>query len=254
MNRKGVTWTVAIGLALAAVIILLSFGVGGQIVQLFGSRQSSDLCLRSLMIMDGSKGLSVRSRIPGMKGDVPPVIEPDCPIEKLLITLPGGSNEEVLIKRELAEAMRRCFSKTGAGNLDPFGGEAWSFGHRSTAVHCILCSEISFSKELQSKYSSIEGLTDFLAQHKMDSSQQTYMEYLSPKDPKQIVHPPNSQFFDTISTSKSYHLISYFRKGGTIGIGLGGVGIGIDYSRDNLQLILNPVDELGAARCDYEWH
>ncbi len=255
MDKRGLSYTAAIGLVLAVVVIMLSFGVGAKIVPLFTSHSNSNLCTQSLSLMDRSKDLSWRSRIPGMKADVDPMLEPNCPMEYLLIELPEGdkTEQENQIKRELAEAMRHCFSKTGAGSLNPFGGENWKFGHQPTAVNCISCYQIRFSKELQAQFPAIEGLTDYLSQQKMDYSDKSYMAFLSPLNPRILVHPPNPKVFDEINTSKTYKLLSYFRKGGVIGLELLGAGIGIGYSKDNMQLLLYPIEKMAEAKCNHEW-
>ncbi len=252
------------GLAISSVILLtLGILVGIAIIYLavkflplFESKTDADVCRNSLMLMEASKKLSIWDKLPGQSGHAKPISEPKCKMEQVVIKKSSSKNPLADIKLELADVMRRCWFKTGEGMIDPFGGSEWHVVpfFRPTAVYCILCAKISFDESVQSEYNKITELVEYLKLKRMPGRNMLYYDYFSPQNTKLLVYPPNPEQLDELDTSKTYYLIYYFRKGGAIGLKIGPFDLSfLKYSRDNLQMVLWPVDDFKNAKCDFVW-
>ncbi|MBW2988215.1 hypothetical protein DRJ48_00205 [Candidatus Woesearchaeota archaeon] len=244
MKRGAIAAREVMLLVAAIVIFVLVLGFAARVGLLIASKNEVDLCRKSLFIMDASRYYDWRDKI-GQHLQAKPATTPKCPIEHLRIELPpSGKSQNKLneIKRDIAEAMRRCWYKTGEATLDPFAAAHWD-----DVAYCILCAKISFSEAVQREFPQIDNFYQYIATHKMLLTERTYLEYLSPQDTDVLVYPPDESELTTLDTSKTYYLVWYYRKGGAVCIGPLCAG---QKSRDNVQLKLIPVEQMPSLVCD----
>ncbi len=211
MNKKGFEISQLMSIILITVAIVGLFVIVGGATGIFSTASASDMCKESLMLMDGSRDVNGWSWI-GQHDLAKPIGSPNCPVEIVQIQHPQKNENEDAIKREIAEAFRRCFSKTGEGGLDPFNAKVWDKEN-----YCILCSKITFDEKTQEDYPIIEGTYEFLKTGTMLLYDKTYWEYLTPADLKiQVAGPPREDFDRTengIDTEKTYYVIWHYIKG-----------------------------------------
>ncbi|HII72440.1 TPA: hypothetical protein HA265_06820 [Candidatus Woesearchaeota archaeon] len=110
----------------------------------------------------------------------------ECPRRELKIdadatTVRGGKIIDDLVKSKIANEILDCWSKTGAGNLDPFkaGGIASSTSDR----FCLLCAEIDFTpkfKQLAEEQSyKFEGMAYWAVKNRVPGQKYSLFEFLS---------------------------------------------------------------------------
>lgn len=239
MGSKGLVGNVmAIILVVVIFVVLLAATV--MFSGLFGKKGKEDICRNSLIMMDASKHLGI-----GAKEMTDPMVSPKCPVENLEIK---SASSMASIHRELAEAMRRCWSKTGEASINPFSSKLFD-----GRIYCILCTKITFDKEIQKNFKEITGLTDYLKGKKMLASSKSYYQYLTPADTELEVVPPDiankkDSHIDSLDTSKTYYLVWYVRKYGVVGIPLLG---GLKTNRDSVQLLFLDAESPKDWQCDF---
>ena len=126
--------------------------------------------------------------------DVPVSLE--CPRHEVEIdidkaTVRRGKIIDDLVKAKIANEMMSCWSKTGAGKLDPSkdGGYVYSTDQR----FCLICGEVTFSEKFQKLASKqnyeIKGLAYWAATRRVPGQKVTLFEWIGGKklsDEKQL--------------------------------------------------------------------
>ena len=260
LMKKGQMSTLA-KMILVLVSALILFSVAVNITNLGKSFAEGDICQKSLALMDVSRAVSPFSQVGITEANVQPSDIPKCPMDKNPITMPKVGTEEEklnLIKYQIAQKMNKCWSKTGSGAFEPFGGGTWKAVVQDTKVFCIICAQVKFDEKIQDEWDEIEGLYGYLATHKPPTSQYTYKTIFATQLGRVIVHPVRPEYFkrgsgrDSLETDDTYYIVWRFSKGG--GIGLGGWMAGIrfvDYSKDNILMALTEAETFqDDLRCD----
>lgn len=137
-----------------------------------------------------------------------------CPTQYQTIT--QTSNEE--IKNEIAERMRKCYWMFGEGKFELFEEESENF--------CAVCYVLDFKEKKK-----ITGLTNYLLTNKLQGSQISYYEYLTPfQKTEDLVAQTTNAKEDFIDTHQKYAIMFNYVKPGYIswleaGGAAGGAGV-----------------------------
>ncbi len=106
----------------------------------------------------------------------------DCPKNEINLGMKdfrdsGKLGVENAVKRELAEEMRLCWYKMGEGMITPFE----DMDDLKSRRYCVICSEISFDKDISKKYPAITGFGEYLLRTPIrpGSDETSYTSYLS---------------------------------------------------------------------------
>lgn len=132
---------------------------------------------------------------------LPEIVPLKCKTEKITITT---ENEEI-IKRNLANAMYDCWWMMGEGKMQPFAESTWrSFaipnkGNAESA--CVICSTIDFDKGAKNKRID---LLPYLVTSKIPLKDITYFEYFTDKADKGLATQLNTV---SIDTNKRYTVV-----------------------------------------------
>ncbi len=122
---------------------------------------------------------------------LPEIVPLKCKTEEITITT---ENEE-LIKRNLANAMYDCWWMMGEGKMQPFAESTWrNFGFEGAQSACVICSTIEFDKG--SKNKKID-LLPYLVTSKIPLKDITYFEYFTDKADKGLATQLTTTSIDT---------------------------------------------------------
>ena len=113
----------------------------------------------------------------------------ECPRKFMKIKLNDvkkyGKINDDKVKTILANEMKRCWSMTGAGKLDPARGGAWDLKEK----YCLVCTEIVFDEKLLKKAAEqnpeykLLGFQYWAAAHILPGQESTLYEYLKNERP-----------------------------------------------------------------------
>jgi hypothetical protein len=122
-----------------------------------------------------------------------------CPTKYITIS----TNNNYDAERTIANEMYDCWDNFGQGKQELFGAQNENF--------CVVCSVISFS----GVKGDIDGFSEFLANEKIPTRDETYFEFLSPDSTdyqslKDEAAAADSQF--SIDTSSSYAVMLMYAK------------------------------------------
>lgn len=118
----------------------------------------------------------------------------ECPRDHIEISFGDvekyGRIDDDLVKTIIAEEMKRCWSKTGGGTLQPFN-EHWleqlTGEYPFLEVFCLVCTEIDFSEDFREQARNqdyrLEGLLHWLVTRKPFGMKSTLYEQITGKSP-----------------------------------------------------------------------
>ncbi len=235
--KKAIVARSLIMITLAVVFIFSLMGLGMQVLPRLMAESQEDLCLKTLTLMHASRDYSIKNKV-GLDLQANPLTSPQCDIHFETIQFPKDKKESS-IYADIAEQMRTCWKKTGAGNLDPFAAKE---GERLT--HCIMCSKIDFDEKITGEWKTLTGLWNYLGSTKMPLSEETYMQYFCPDVDQTNIQCPYRDNFKEINTSKSYYINMVFSKGPTF-------FYWFQTSGDVRALGMLSVDMMPRAECNY---
>lgn len=206
-NKKGITRDVLIGLIIliaSAAIIILALGIFSP---LYGETAEKEACLASVTLR--SNAIIQQTEKLGMKYPL------KCKTENLCLATSGkcpenmkreSVSDEKEIKKEIADEIYDCWHMMGEGKLQ-FLGEK----------RCVVCSIIHFNDETRKKFSSINGLNDYLVNIKVPGKEFTYLEYVMGTGKEEVNKKLEIVGEDKISTYGDYAIAYVSAKEDTMG-------------------------------------
>ncbi len=197
--KKGFTRTQIMEAILAVAIAVVIIYATAQFTGFTKYKTDSETCRDSLLAMQSSI-IHVGVDIKGSSW------RPKCNKERITINSDNG----LKIKKEIAEAMRRCWEKVGYGNLRPFSAKLFN-----SKYYCILCSEISFADKVKKKIPAVYNINLFLQNHKPSLSDESYWDTFLKGKYCFEDSLFNLKDLEKINTSKKYDLLWIFAKCGT---------------------------------------
>lgn len=183
MRSRKAQLNVWITAAVFVVVGLLILFIGFKLVKSSKSINTDEKCRLSLVANDVVRPVAKR------------IFPIECPREHREITLGEvesyGRIDDDRVKSIIAEEMKRCWSKTGGGELQPFN-EYWleqAVGGETPFMEsfCLVCSEIEFDNDFKEQARKqgykLEGLPHWLVTRKPFGMESTLYEQISGKSP-----------------------------------------------------------------------
>ncbi len=192
-NKKGISRTIVtlIIVIASAAIILLALA---EFSPLYGETAEKEACFASVTLR--SNAIIQQTEKIGMKYPL------KCKTENLCLATSGkcpenmkreSVSDEKEIKKEIADEIYDCWHMMGEGKLQ-FLGEK----------RCVICSVIHFNDETRKKFSSINGLNDYLVNTKVPGKEFTYLEYVMGAGKEEIKKRLEIEGKDELSTYGDY--------------------------------------------------
>lgn len=182
MVSKKAMFNVLLAAIVVVVIGLLLLVIGYQMEKKSKSIKDSEKCLLSVFANDQLSKINKAKKIGEFK------VSYECPRESLRIELDDVEKynriDDTLMKTKLAEGMRSCWSKTGAGKLDPFKSSG-----AVDQTFCMVCSDVIFDSSLVAKAKKespeykVKGLQYWVAANKLHGMKTSLYEYFTGKRP-----------------------------------------------------------------------
>jgi len=200
----GTVWSLILALG---VIGLVVFGVAGKSNSLYFESRNAQRCSMSLSRMEDAALLD----------SFPGEYEPDCKKDFIKVKRPRKKEDIDYLKLQLAEAVRKCWTKTGGCQPDPYVNNAFS-----TGWYCMICSEIQFEKYIpdKMKVTEISDVYNYMKSKSPQISDKSYFHYMSAPEGCNEDNFLEFDDWESIDTNQTYFLMwkydnaySFFNKG-----------------------------------------
>ncbi|PIU30367.1 hypothetical protein COT07_01055 [Candidatus Woesearchaeota archaeon CG07_land_8_20_14_0_80_44_23] len=186
MNRKALEQNVLVAAILIIIFIIVMAVIIPKIVGVANEANQKEKCKESVLIYSRAAtwGLPLSDSI-------------KCPTKYIKIS----TNNDYEAERTIANEMYDCWDNFGQGKQELFGTQNEDF--------CVVCSVISFS----GKEREISGFDEFLANEKIPTREETYLEFLTGETlENQGQQSPNADGGFSINTGKEYAVMFTYAK------------------------------------------
>ncbi|MCL6500499.1 MAG: hypothetical protein K6T16_00495 [Candidatus Pacearchaeota archaeon] len=187
MNKKGASvQTIIIGI----IILLITAAIIFYFFKALHHKETIDkeACHQSAILRNNAL----------LKGELGPEIPLNCKTLQIKIS----TADEEFIKREIANQMYDCWWMLGEGKLNFFKRDPSLQYYKS---HCVICTIITFDKNVQERLPEIRGMDEFLATNKIPTKNITYWQYFTNTEAPVVARAEQER--GAIKTDKTYAII-----------------------------------------------
>jgi hypothetical protein len=185
LRSKRADFNVLLAIIITLVVGIIIIALGYQINKNSKDVNDDEKCRLSIFTNHVMGKVKKESKVVGFP------VAFECPRKRLKIELADvekyGKIDDDLFKQAIAEEMKACWAKVGAGKLDPF---------RTThdtvdATFCLVCDEIVIANDLQEQMKKenywMRGFQYWIAKNKLPGIKTTLYEFISGTKPTEEV-------------------------------------------------------------------